>query len=742
MLEERLEKLESEKAQQDAMNTKLLEEMEKRDKAIEEAVGMIVMLEASVAELTKERDMVRQVEAQGFYGPPLYQPRIEEAPPEVNSGMEEVNGADVAQLDNEANSLNHMPSFVSDRSEKTETLRNVYLGTRGSVISLSRMAQGSSDVDNGHFNGMSSPALSVLSESSFVSIYGQKGQMSTGSPRGAGPLPLDRTPSKPARDNASAYSAHKAEAPSPAPKPNSFSRKSGQFQPIASIIEGSPLQRIERMDSAYSQRRETPRPTSSGKSLSLSESSKMSKSSGRKAMREEKRESLRKVVTDSPGGVSLNDQALPPTPDTIASSTLRRFKNSNDTLGRRHDGVEGRSEDSLPQVSKSNEKLSEPLPIVPMGAKARPVQTTKESKAPSSTPHRGLQPPQRPRSAGESTVSHRKGSTWDSDDESDTDSLQSSLDIWLRAGSKSPPNGRASPDLFGFPTNTASGSWSMKAMFRPQGAQSGGASVNPDSDQMHDLFSAQQALFGNGGSPPTPNRRSSLNAQTGLNGQPGPDATPVKAEEPPANVENKKPQRRRQRHFRRNSDDAQMRANMKTPVPGQLAQPPPQPSNGEQKRNHYPPITGHHGARASLGRLFRRSLGGTPLSDAGAGAPSNPESVSADSPKNAQQPGAPTWVNRSSAFDVDRTGATPPPILRNRQGRDRSLSEVEGHGAPTAGMDGAPVAPTTGVSNQTNEPSRSTQGQAESNPAAGSATGARRKWLPAFGRSSGSKKSG
>ena len=716
MLEEQTEKLESEKAQLDAINSKLLEEMEKRDKAIEEAVAMIVMLEASVNELTKERTMVRQVEAQGFYNTPSYQPRVEQPPSEVNS-------VHTAHLD-DARSLNRMPSFLSDRSDKTENLRNVYLGRRGSVLSLSRVAEGSSEADNGHYNGLSSPTLSVLSESSFVSVYGQKEQEEMESSE---TLSLDTGNIGPGHAKAP---IHKPDALTPTRRSISFSRAttSGQFEPIASIIEGSPLQRIERLDPGYSPRRETLQPASSRKSLSAAESSNPSKSP-RKLTREEKRDALRKVMTDTPGGVSLNEQALPPTPDTVGSSTLRRFKNSNDTLDRRHDGLEGRSQDNLPHVSNSHEKLSDPLPIVPMGPKTRLVQTTKNAEEPNNPSRRGLQPQQRPRSADESTVSHIRGSSWDLDGEdSDADSLASSLDIWLQAGSKSPRSGRASPDMFGFPTNPTSGSWSMNAMFGSHNAHSGGASINPDSDQMHDLFSAQQALFG--GPPPTPNRRSSLNAQTGPNAPPADDGTP----KVPAKAKKQKLPRRR--HLRRNSDDAQMRANMKTPVPGQLAQPPPQPSSGEQKRNHYPPIVGQQGARASLGRFFRRSLGGTPLNDVGP--PTNAEPAKADPPKNVQQLGAaPTWVSRSSAVEDDRTGATPPPILRNpRKSRGNSVSQVEAQGPRTSGMDGVPTRPATALAMKTNEQSPTKQEQPQSGPAAGSATGARRKWLPAFGRSS------
>src|SRR5690606_10916886 len=63
-LEDRLEGVLREKEQVVQMNDTLIAELEKRDKAVEEAVAMIVLLESRVETLLKEREMVRQVEEQ------------------------------------------------------------------------------------------------------------------------------------------------------------------------------------------------------------------------------------------------------------------------------------------------------------------------------------------------------------------------------------------------------------------------------------------------------------------------------------------------------------------------------------------------------------------------------------------------------------------------------------------------------------------------------------------------------
>ena len=71
--------------------------------------------------------------------------------------------------------LARMPSFVSERSETTENLRSVYLGARASLMSLPRMSEDTNDAESRLANNMmTSPSMSVLSESSFLSVYGSR----------------------------------------------------------------------------------------------------------------------------------------------------------------------------------------------------------------------------------------------------------------------------------------------------------------------------------------------------------------------------------------------------------------------------------------------------------------------------------------------------------------------------------------------------------------------------------------
>ena len=701
MLEDRLEALETDKTQTEEMNENLVKELEKRDKAVEEAVGMIIMLEAKLQELTRERDMVRHVEAQGFFGQPEYgnAASLEDESPRTAT-------LDVSQLDDAPRLLSRQPSFVSDRSERTENLRNVYLGARGSVISLPRVAEGSSDLDPAQVSGLASPSLSVLSESSFVSVYGKKGQEKIVPSRVDEPLSLDGGLSKNESPHPKRGLSNNSDAQA-TPRAGSSPRGNvDKFQPITNVTEASPLQRIERRDASYSHKRETPRPPSSSKNVSHLEAGKQTRSPGRKATKEEKREALRRVMTDAPGGVSLHELTLPPTPDTVASSTLRRFKNSNDTLDARcHDGMQGRSQDEL-QPAESVLSVDSVAPP--------PIQDKRRTGHQPANHRHDFQSPPRPRSADESTVSqHRRN--WDYDSDDSEDSFESSLDIWMRAGARNTREERASPDLFGFPTSPSKGSWAMHAMSGLNPGYPGGAKLEPNRQQTMDLRAAHDVIFGRHEGPsapaplPPPNRRSSLNAQTGASAD---ESSPQPTPRP-------KPRERvhRPRHARRNSDDAQIRANMKTPAPQQFTQlPPQQQAQGEQKKTNYPPIVGHGGGmRAGLSRVFRRSLTSKDI-------PTNllPATVANGAQTACEQAPPPKAGERSGTVEGDRFGSTPPTIPRNGQGRnDMELSADRTPSAPTLKESALPPP---------------NQEMVDGTPAIGAATGTRRKWLPAFSR--------
>ncbi|KAI5457437.1 hypothetical protein BGZ63DRAFT_78458 [Mariannaea sp. PMI_226] len=712
-LEERVEKLESEYARVEESNEKLLQEMEKRDKAIEEAVAMIVMLEARLEQCAQERDMVQQIEAEGLYGDPRFDADYEHPIPKQQA-------PDLLRIEDDAKVITRMPSFLSERSETTENLRNVYLGVRGSVLSLPQVPE-SGYADNNPANVLASPSLSVLSESSFVSVYGQKGDQAPPAEVDE-PLSLDGAESLPMR--ASAIKRPKtslARIPASSNRParsnsltNTTRRK--DYQSLTHIIDqGSPLQQIERLDPAYTKKVDSrppsrdrdagPTPTFSGREA------QPPKSPARRRAKEEKRESLRRVLTDAPGGgVRLHD--LPPTPDTISSSTLRRFQNSNETLPK--PTINGQhSYGDLSDMSGEGRE-SEGVSLR-MEATAKPLERARDlnNHAYFEARARAIQ---RPRSADETTISNRRNNDWDSDseDDLDTQSLRSSVDIWMRESAKPETDGRMSPDLFSFPSTAAKGDWAVDAMFGAKSAYIGKAGIDPE--RLLEMFPVHPDLFSSSLPPPPPNRRSSLHAQTG--NSPG---------SRPSTKRGVSKTSRRTRG-RRNSDDIQMRAGMKTPVqPASLPQPPP----ATEQKKQYPPITGQGVTRSTLTKLFRRSLGGsapTPPALAPALAPSPIEPDGSDSSRASMGMGVPSWVNRPAVVEDDRDGATPPPIMRNpRHSRQVSVDlamiantgvDLQTPGTPTmAAYNGEAFTP---------------EQHLENSPRVSSATGTRRKWLPAF----------
>lgn len=734
VLEDKVETLEAEKAQVEEANQRMLEEIEQRDKAVEEAVAMIVMLEARMDEMTLQRNMVRHVEAQGIFAPAHDHPQLEIPSPRSKS-------VDITKLEEDVRVINRMPSFLSDQTEDTENLRNVYLGARGSVLSLPQVPEGFSETNHDTHAGLASPSLSILSESSFLSVYGRKGDEYSAPSRVDEPLSLDGPPSK---NNGTERAFDSNGRNGPTPRSSSFSKShySGrQFQPLEEVI--GPLQRIEKLDPTFAQKRHGLRATSSNKNLGA-ENTKILRSPGRIATKEERRDELRKVLTDSPGGVSIRDHGLPPTPDTISSTTLRRLQTSNETLSRRRETMDRRSQgSSLDMINVHDIPLDDTDGVPLRSSREPPASDEHPGDSRSHLPYQQAASIQRPRSADETTVSNRREQRWSADSQGSRDSFESNFDIWLReAGSREKPTGgRSSPDLFGFPANPAKGGWAMDAMFGPGNAYSGHPNTSTSSDQMRDLMSAQQALFGATQAPPTPDRQSSIHARTGS----GATAKPIKEQS----------SRRRARHTRRNSDDAQIRAAMKTPAPEQFASEyANQSADSDQKRTNYPPITGHQGAKNGLKRFWRRSIGATPFAPpaeppvaAAAAEPPTPTRATVDHVHLAQQPAPSTWVTKVAALEDDRTGATPPPILRNPRQRHESAPEVEPSTPATPKMAHAEATtPRTAFPPGMRAPSPvqaqpQPHQQPEQGPAAGTATGSRRKWLP-FTRSASAKQKG
>ncbi|KAK0705471.1 hypothetical protein B0H67DRAFT_498159 [Lasiosphaeris hirsuta] len=784
-LEDRVEKLEADKAQTDDMNDQLILELEKRDKAVEEAVAMIVVLEARVEQLLREREMVRRVEEEG-----LFYAHGDSPGPEATPKIKMLE----TQFDN-AKVLNRMPSFLSEQSENTANLRNVYLGVRGSVLSLQRTAEDAHEVDRAEHNGVSSPTLSVLSESSFLSVYGQKGP-DEGSAHNNSPPAMDgpsvnrRPPVDESTQATNSMTHSQPRRVSISTGPNGL----GQFQNIHDIMDmgGSPLQRLERLERTLTAMGEASRPPTSSQEQDIPPMSRPAQTLTQPKTKQEKREALQRVLTQGhqgPMGRELSHgHGLPPTPDTISTSTLRRFQSSNDTLSREQSLVNERSYLTLSETTASQNSGYEGN-----GSAKRLELPEQTNQAPSTTAFDSrrqllaqsvnhlpvsMSPPPRPRSAGETTS--------DDDFGDGMDSMASSFDPWLRESLKpsqvdaldpmssaSQAGGkhaeRASPDLFSFPATT--GGWATSVMFGSLGgAGYMGAMGNqipspPMADRLDALGeSLPGSYFGSGlaspviGSshapPPPPNRRSSLQAATGstslIKGAgsiPGSPARPS-----PLSAKPKRSPVRASRH-RSNSIDvrppplnlteAGLRQDRAATVPPkQFHLPPPsqtqesqdrqqQQQQASQKQRHYPPTASQPARSRGLNSLFRRSTGSAepPQLTAPSSAPPTETTF-----KNVPGPmmGLPSWGKRNSLLaDDDRESATPPPILRNKGQPRADLDEGGGVPLNRQSSGGAPIGdiPGSPQSSGPNVNGGAPVGNVGNQPLPRNDGGGKRKWL-------------
>jgi hypothetical protein len=345
------------------VNEQLLAELEKRDQAVEEAVGIIVNLEDKVDRLMQGRDVVWTSDAQYESGYFRESHGQSSSPPTSNEKP--------ARLRLDARkTVARMPSFLSEQSEGTEALRSLYLPhsrsySDGTLPKLLEEAR--TDVPD-------SPQLSVLSESSFLSVYGDKG-LSPGSGEAEEEAEL------PVRRHRKSSSVEKwiDERPAPTATPLKPARVDGirknGFLSLNDVLE-SPLQRLEKLKHT----------------LEKHNTSLVATRIHDQSRAEEKRKSrelLRRGFTDKASFEHY--QTLPPTPDTISTSTLRHHQNSNDTLGQQADVNERTFLSSIPTFQVPNPSHNAYQSTLSM----------------------------RPRSAGETVTSRREGHGWDTETQED-----------------------------------------------------------------------------------------------------------------------------------------------------------------------------------------------------------------------------------------------------------------------------------------------------------------------------------
>ncbi|KAI1324416.1 hypothetical protein F5Y16DRAFT_424030 [Xylariaceae sp. FL0255] len=719
-LEAQIDKLEAEQTNLEAERDHLTRELDKRDKAIEEAVNMIVQLEARVDELVREREMAQRVEAEGAYRPSFSHVTDSSAP------AERTNVDDDASPWLDPKTLARMPSFLSERSAQTENLRNVVLQSRGTLLHTRKVSEvSSSSADVSEVNRVASPSLSMLSESSFISIYGSKDSNDTlrtqaqDDALGMDGAFDDRSPT-PTKKTTRYLQTNHPNMPLGAGSSAAVPIRTDQTKAVDRTLQlDSPLQKLEKLGEPMRNADTSSRPSTSGRARSVATpvSFQSARSPHQSKGPQARKNPLQRVVTNySPTQKELaNSHALPPTPDTVSSSVLRKQKHLSS------------SQDSLPtptngQASMLRSDSSDRVDSWRAQERHGLNMNAHMASTSAFTSRHGLPTPEmdgdlfagisqltrlvrpRPRSAAETTISRPRTASiiLDSDSDSDSDGGADAHhdadkgDYWMRESYK--PNRRKSgapvsrrppsPDLFSFPVDA--GGWEPDAMF---GALKGhgflgspvpGLKRDPIDEMATSLQSPTRPdpLEAVEGRPEPPVRRSSLQPHDVEHAQlasgkvvktsPAKDRTPRKM-----NVKG-----------RSNSVDLTGRA---LPSRSQV-----EAASTTTKKNHYPPISGLQSrgrGLPGLNMLFRRSgsesHNTTPLS-----ATERESPLSTTTPTMAGSYQTPQYqqmqlrsligpaAGRSSvpppaslpwtaarpirAFEDDYQSATPPPILRNR----------------------------------------------------------------------------
>lgn len=167
-------------------NKDLLQELEFKDLAIGEAVAIICELEAKIEKLEADPDpgdgnLQNTPITRHSQTSDLQDQSLTIKPPN------KLVPGDLSSTTNVGKPLWHAPSFLKDNKKSTRALRGLYLADDNSAygnpssFSLSRPVSRFSGDENQHDNDLdsstlNSPRLSMLSESSFLSVYGKDKQ--------------------------------------------------------------------------------------------------------------------------------------------------------------------------------------------------------------------------------------------------------------------------------------------------------------------------------------------------------------------------------------------------------------------------------------------------------------------------------------------------------------------------------------------------------------------------------------
>jgi hypothetical protein len=188
----RAEKLEEEHEELMRINSLLVEELEKRDRAIQEAADIICELEEKIEDFEEVRPGTAQADS-GYAGTENQDQMVLSSPPQVAS-VPVISRQAPAATTVASSKLNSAvrasspvksrrePAFLTSKQPSTTALRSVFLSAGKDVHPVksfnSILSRHASTIDENALaeEVLNSPRLSALSESSFPSIYGKKSE--------------------------------------------------------------------------------------------------------------------------------------------------------------------------------------------------------------------------------------------------------------------------------------------------------------------------------------------------------------------------------------------------------------------------------------------------------------------------------------------------------------------------------------------------------------------------------------
>ena len=330
---EKMEELEANNEEMQSINEDLLLELEKRDVAIREAVNLICDLEAKIEEMG-EAEMLFSDSSRTPRKPSLSSKGDrrsdlphDESKDSQNSTSQTGIHSHVQQTvapprtstlsPTPANSARRIPSFLRENKKSTTMLRSLYsndasVGPPASIFSCDDGEE--EEDDDAHM--INSPRLSILSESGFASIYGDKKDSDGISPRHDGaiddlevsPAPHARSPSP--RSSQRGKRVQKwIDEKNKSMTPTRASAKSGvddHFSSIGEMLENVPSANKQEEDAGL---------ILDGRNNNLSRSPLNPE-------RKKTRDQPRRPSSPAFGGPMFGGAMLPPTPGTMSTATI------------------------------------------------------------------------------------------------------------------------------------------------------------------------------------------------------------------------------------------------------------------------------------------------------------------------------------------------------------------------------------------------------------------------------------